>query len=170
MIFDMSAGMGGGKKYLYQAGDERTAVTGGWKASDRTPSAIYVVTARTPTLTKSSAAMTIKLTSAQTNYEGGSVETANTIDLTHASTLTFQITDISLPLGYTDYGKVCLYVTSDTTSQRFTAAAYKVCDAAGAHSIDVSSLSGKYQVGAAIVTANDAPNTVSVTISHVQLS
>lgn len=157
--------------YLYNAGSENTDLTGGWKVYYRRPSTsvLYSVTTRTPTLTKAASAMTFQVTSLVTNYECGCIGATAALDLTGYNTLTFSVTGLSLPTGSSDAGKLCLYVTSDTSNEVFSVAAYKLCTAAGTYSIDVSALSGNYQVGAALVTANAVPNAPSATIASVQL-
>lgn len=142
MIFDISAAMGLARKYLFNSGDECSAVTGGWVAQ-----AINPVNGSTPFApTKTVSGKTMKAEIAVGSYgRSGVVRTSNAIDLTNYTKLVFNVTATYNPESLNYVG-----VMSGTSGTSFT---YKASALAkvGTLTVDISSISGSYNIFLGII-------------------
>ena len=121
--------------YLYNKGDERTTLTGGWVATAIKPSGAGS-TAVKPSVTKNTDSITVSLTSGYENYRIGYLATVKSIDLTNYSKITINVTKFSIN------GDICV---SDRKTSGFSGAASMKLSV-GVNVLDISSLNGKYYV------------------------
>lgn len=125
-------------KYLYNAGDECTSITGGWEA----------VAAGTsdgrgaPTITKAAGTMKVLVDQNEIikNHLTGSAKPKNTIDLTNFSKIVFVVTASEDPFSGNKVG-----VTTDLTSEKYTFTA-SAAATVGTHEIDISAITGECRV------------------------
>lgn len=104
------------KLFLYDQGNEYIDLTGGWVVNSKRYSSVYV--ARTPTLTKGSASMTLSLPSG--NVYSGSLISTNKINVSNFTSLHI-LYDISCT-GNSDQKAFCLlFGDIDATTYQSTA-------------------------------------------------
>lgn len=147
--------------YLYNSGDPKTSITGGWSAYAY--SHLSGEDKKAPTLTMNATNMSIAFRSAgegssssSITWRRGSVWTNNPINLTNVSTITARIDGLDFPAGgvNSEYKPYCYFMVTKTKQDSYTAASSvtitgkggEVSAAAGTYSIDVSSLSGNYYI------------------------
>lgn len=127
--------------YLYNAGDECTANSGGWSAKAIKASGDYA-TPKAPTVTKGTSSMTVALDGYDgETYYAGCVMTGKAIDLTNFTTLKINVTAAWL------YPQ--LRVASANTDNYTTIAAISPLQD-GEGSLDISGISGSYYIAVAI--------------------
>lgn len=136
--------------YLYNAGDPCADLTGGWVASALKKAAGG--SAKAPTITEGATTLTM----VGNVQNGGTVHTANKIDLTAGNTLRFVGT--LKPASNTGFwATICVWSEFGSTYQDNLAAYYDATDeVSGEVSIDISSLSGEYYVGFALYGSSSA--------------
>ena len=124
---------------LYSAGNEFTALTGGWTSFN--PSKYAAGTA-----TKNSASLYLK---AQYKYDGWytiAFSTTNQIDLTDFNTLHLNVTATTGVNSGDTCGLLCLCKAKDSTVYTNLTAKANLPTSAGAATLDVSSYTGPYYV------------------------
>ena len=121
-------------RYLYNAGDECTDITGGWQAYAYR-SANSQSTAQAPTVNKYAASMKISMDMGSSTYYGGALFTENSIDMSGYTKLVIDV--------YAITGQLKFRVAA-AKENGYTIAAGKVVSATGETSIDISSLSSGY--------------------------
>lgn len=137
--------------FLYNSGNEYTAVTGGWVAT--TDDYENGGSKRAPTVTKNSTYMYMEPYGVSTEGWVGTLRTSNAVDLSQFNTLYF---DLEAPGGWTD-----LYfgVSSDNSSFESCIEQGGMDDDVGfsrqTFTIDISGLDGSYYVAFCAYTASD---------------
>lgn len=147
--------------YLYNKGDQCTALTGGWKAyaykNEGSGSGTY-----TPTVTFGTSSVTVKMSkNSDDGYRAGSMFTEKTIDLTKVKTLSIDVSSLE-----GSGGMVALRIAS-TKTNNFAFPAMVEITATGKTPLDVSSLSGSYYVAVEISGVGSGGSTRTVVISSI---
>jgi hypothetical protein len=148
--------------YLYNKGDSCDAVHGGWVASTRK----HATNAKKPTLTLGATEMTAAITGTTVNYESGCVGTANGVDLSNYSKITFIVTGYTLSNSYGD-ASIQIGVTSDLDGT-FEFDRYERITGKGTYELDVSTLSGVHDFVIYLKTDQGSDNTAKVVISEIK--
>ena len=132
---------------LYSAGDEHTAITGGW------------VSKRACTITKNTDNLYVVATMTYT-VNSGVFATANKIDLSHYSRLYYNARNDASEDGYFGVG-VWASIPAVGTDPIPSAAAYVALKANTSEEsyIDISSLSGEYYVGGVVLEGSSVTGT-----------
>ena len=139
------------KTYLYSKGNEFADLTGGWVSRD--DSSYF----NTGTLTKAADYMEASITTGRQNIFS---VTKNAFDLTAFDVVTFDVTNVVLE------GKLYVLANGATIGADAGVASIQI-KAAGEYSIDVSNLSGMYQIGFGTWSENTVR---SVRVSEVYLA
>ena len=154
MVTSRTATVTATKQYLYKAGDECSAITGGWIAGGLQSRSTYA--AKSPSLNKGTSSMSASLNSGDTP-SSGVVRASKSIDLAKYKTLYFDMSCTA-----TQYNSVPIIVYAEGNSViDFSGAAFtntaKVpashlfgagkTQSRGTFAIDVSKLTGKYAIG-----------------------
>lgn len=121
-------------RYLYNAGDECSDITGGWKAYAYR-SANSQSTPQAPTVNKYAASMKISMDMGSSTYYGGALFTENSIDMSGYSKLIIDIYAITGALKFR---------VASSKENGYSIAAGKSVSATGETSIDISSLNSGY--------------------------
>ena len=145
---------------LYDAGNEFEAVTGGWVAAalgQQTGGWKQVA----PSLTKGSASMTVQMS---TNESNGCVHMENSVDMSKFTTLEANISGFSGGTNIVDQSYMSIYKKGNNP---YHAAAAKITIlSAGTFTLDISAVSGEYDV--AFGCANNG-STMEYSIEKVRL-
>lgn len=142
--------------FLYNEGDERTDLTGGWSATATKPSTSGsdpIV----PSVTKGSESITISVTSGYPNYRIGYLTSAYKIDLTNYNKLIVNVTALSI--------HCYVYVSNSKTSGYTPSASMEL--SVGSNVLDISSLSGSFYI---LIGMGGHEGTASCTFDKVYLS
>lgn len=123
--------------YLYDKGDECTALTGGWNAYAYKTSTSGS-TATKPTVTKGSTSIKIAFSSSGTR--AGALFTEKTVDLTNIATLEIDVIDVDSKAD-----TVFLGITADKKNN-YSPTARKTIYEKGTAILDVSEFTGSYYV------------------------
>ena len=149
--------------YLYNKGDSCDAVHGGWVASTRK----HATNATKPTLTMGATEMTAAITGTTMNFESGCVGTANGVDLTNYSKLTFVVTGYTLSNSNGD-ASIQIGVTSDMEGTFDFDCSEKITGK-GTYELDISALSGVHDFVIYLKTDAGSGNTAKVVISEIKV-
>ena len=175
-------GSAAGTIYLYNAGDENTSLTGGWSAKGWTWNSYFVAGA--PTVEKGTSVMTIRLANiAGTDSASisGVVHIANDIDLTNYKVLTALFTTLTLAGTMSASPQtpvsLCVLKRSSTTylsdsAARVNCAAFSAAGSKSSQTltVDVSSLSGSYDIAIALWPYSESSLTMTAVLSSVKLA
>lgn len=152
---------------LYDAGNEWTSVTGGWQTRGLKGTDSGLATA--PTVVKGETSMTVSLAKQGSSNAAGVLEVANDIDLTDYSTVSFDLSGMTI--GSNNYMELLVFDRSITVvkSNRSNIAAYTSLKTStsppdGVYSVDVSGLSGSYDI--ALWQQNAASSTTLTATIH----
>lgn len=144
MIFDLSASIDSGRKYLYAGGDECTDVTGGWESKAWARQA-DMAAKKAPTVTKNEKYMLINQTSG--NGYSGAAHILKDVDVTNYSTLKMSCTYV-IETGQVWFG----VIDRDATYFRTEAEAIGTIESDSTSStrviksVDISEVSGSYDI------------------------
>jgi hypothetical protein len=149
------------KTYLYNQGDECTALTGGWVGG-------YQAASLNITKGASTIAVTLPTTAPTGTTYQAAIETSNYIDLNNYTTLNFNVTSVT----NVDGGRfVCLSTSSSKASTVYTgsAADFANFNTTGVKTIDISALNGNYYIRAGIYRESTTNPLLSITFDKAWL-
>lgn len=154
--------------YYYDAGNESSAITGGWMASSRkgqTNPGSPGTEGTDYTFTKNASNMEV---TAKTNYTRAGMYTTNKVDLTHISTLHFKAKRTGI-IGSTSGGAWVGVLTSSPETTALDSGIYAAITASEMETLtlDVSEVTGEYYIRAGARRAGNGTTDVTATLYEV---